>query len=59
MNRNGVGLGNTEDRLKTLYGTNYRFLLEWPENGGCKVTVELPYRTSGDLKEVAHARIDR
>jgi two-component system LytT family sensor kinase len=59
MNRNGVGLGNTEDRLKTLYGTNYRFLLEWPENGGCKVTVELPYRTSEDLKEAAHARIDR
>jgi two-component system LytT family sensor kinase len=59
MNRNGVGLGNTEDRLKTLYGTNYRFSLEWPESGGCQVTVELPYRTSEDLKEAAHARIDR
>lgn len=59
MNRNGVGVGNTEDRLKTLYGTNYRFVLEWPENGGCKATVELPYRTNGDIKEDAHARIDR
>jgi two-component system LytT family sensor kinase len=56
---NGVGLGNTEDRLKTLYGTSYKFLLEWPESGGCKVTLELPYRTSEDLEEAVDAHIDR
>jgi len=59
INRHGVGLGNTEDRLKTLYGTDYSFLLEWPESGGCQVTVELPYRRSGYREEAAHARTDR
>lgn len=58
-NRNGVGLGNTDNRLKTLYGTSYKLLLEWPEDGGCQVTVELPYRRSESLKESAHASIDR
>ena len=43
---NGVGLGNTAERLKTLYGANHRFSLEWPETGGCQVTVELPFRRS-------------
>jgi LytS/YehU family sensor histidine kinase len=59
QHENGVGLGNTEDRLKTLYGTDYKFLLEWPATGGCQVTVDLPYRTSQYLKEAVHARIDR
>jgi two-component system, LytTR family, sensor kinase len=45
-NGNGIGLGNTAERLKTLYGANHRFSLEWPECGGCKVTVELPFRRS-------------
>jgi len=44
----GIGLSNTAERLKTLYGGNHRFLLEWPESGGCQVTVELPYRRSED-----------
>ena len=44
---NGIGLRNTEERLRTLYGANHRFSLEWPECGGCEVTMELPFRTSG------------
>jgi two-component system LytT family sensor kinase len=43
-NGNGIGLSNTAERLKTLYGTNHKFLLEWLEAGGCAVTVELPFR---------------
>jgi len=50
---NGIGLGNTAERLKTLYGTDHSFSLEWPESGGCTVTVELPFRMSENLQEIA------
>jgi two-component system, LytTR family, sensor kinase len=50
-NVNGIGLGNTAERLKTLYGANHRFSLEWPECGGCEVTVELPFRRSEGRQE--------
>jgi two-component system LytT family sensor kinase len=49
-NGNGVGLRNTKDRLKTLYGESHKLLLEWPESGGCQVTVELPFRKSEELE---------
>jgi hypothetical protein len=48
----GIGLGNTAERLKTLYGTDHLFSLEWPECGGCTVTVELPFRMSESLQEI-------
>ena len=40
----GIGLTNTAERLKALYGTDYRFELGWPQSGGCEVTVELPFK---------------
>jgi len=40
----GIGLRNTAERLKTLYASAHTFALEWPETGGCEVTVELPFR---------------
>jgi two-component system, LytTR family, sensor kinase len=40
----GIGLRNTAERLRTLYGTDHSFALEWPQAGGCAVTVELPLR---------------
>src|SRR5271170_5033827 len=36
-NGNGIGLGNTAARLKSMYGTDYEFSLGWPEAGGCEV----------------------
>lgn len=42
----GIGQSNTAERLKTLYGSDYKFWMEWPETGGCRVTVELPFRTT-------------
>ncbi len=41
---NGIGLVNTADRLKTLYGTDFEFSLAWPDAGGCEVVLELPLR---------------
>jgi two-component system, LytTR family, sensor kinase len=49
---NGIGLGNTAERLKTLYGADYNFSLNWPECGGCEVIVELPFRRSESPQEV-------
>ena len=40
----GIGLKNTAERLRTLYAGDYAFALQWPEAGGCQVTVELPFR---------------
>ncbi len=50
---NGVGLGNTVERLQTLYGDDHKFMLEWPEGGGCQVTVDLPFRRCKERKEAA------
>ena len=40
----GIGLANTTERLRTLYGPNHRFELHWPETGGCNVLIEIPFR---------------
>jgi two-component system, LytTR family, sensor kinase len=50
-NGNGIGLGNTADRLKTLYGADCGFSLAWPETGGCEVVLELPLRRARNLQE--------
>jgi two-component system, LytTR family, sensor kinase len=42
----GIGITNTAERLKTLYAAEHTFTLQWPEAGGCEVTVELPFRRS-------------
>ena len=52
-NGNGIGLGNTAERLKTLYGTNFEFSLGWPEGGGCEVVLELPLRRALNLQEAS------
>ena len=40
----GIGLTNTAERLRTLYGDNQRFSTRSPESGGYEVTIELPFR---------------
>jgi two-component system, LytTR family, sensor kinase len=40
----GIGLSNTAERLKALYGAAQEFSLSWPEAGGCEVVLELPFR---------------
>ena len=48
----GIGLTNTEERLRTLYGTDYKFDCNIQPAGGCEVIVELPFRTTGQHREV-------
>jgi two-component system, LytTR family, sensor kinase len=49
----GIGLGNTAERLKSLYGTDFEFSLRWPEAGGCEVMLELPLRRAANLPEAS------
>jgi two-component system LytT family sensor kinase len=44
QNGNGIGLRNTVERLKALYGDDHHFTLQWPEAGGCQVIIDLPFR---------------
>jgi two-component system, LytTR family, sensor kinase len=49
----GIGLTNTEERLKTLYGTKYKFALQYQSGGGCQVIVELPFRPTAQQRRTA------
>lgn len=40
----GIGLANTAERLKTLYGDKQRFSLQSQQEGGYEVTIEIPFR---------------
>ena len=43
--REGVGLANTRERLKTLYGDAAGMTIERPADGGTRVVVTIPLRT--------------
>jgi len=40
----GIGLTNTAERLRTLYGDNHRLSMRSQDAGGYEVTIELPFR---------------
>ena len=42
--KRGVGLSNTEARLRQLYGTAQRMELITPDNGGVLVSIAIPFR---------------
>ena len=42
----GVGLRNTAERLKYLYGSGHTFELKTLDNGGLLVAIDLPFRRS-------------
>ena len=45
----GVGVRNTRERLRQLYGDAQSFALRPAEGGGTEVEVSLPFHTRGDL----------
>ncbi len=49
----GIGLRNTKDRLRSLYGETYQFMLEEREEGGVDAHIILPYHTSDDLYTIS------
>ena len=42
----GVGLANTRERLRRLYGDGHRFSVSAAPDGGVRVEIEIPYRES-------------
>jgi LytS/YehU family sensor histidine kinase len=52
----GIGLTNTAERLRTLYGDKQRLSLRSPDAGGYEVTIELPFRkAASNVEEVVCA----
>ena len=49
----GIGLTNTSDRLKTLYGADQSFAIRWLDSGGCEVKLDMPFRASEPGKGAA------
>lgn len=40
----GIGLTNTRQRLNTLFGSDFTLSLDWPQDGGCQVCLDLPFQ---------------
>lgn len=47
----GIGLANTVERLRTMYGPNHKFDIQWPETGGCCVLLEIPFHKALQRRE--------
>ena len=47
LERSGVGLANTQARLRQLYGATHRFELLTPESGGVEVALSIPFKSRG------------
>ena len=52
FNRNGIGLGNVDERIKLFYGKEYGLLIDSRENAFTSVVIRLPYLwQKGRVKE--------
>lgn len=51
--KNGLGLANTAERLETLYGAEQRLVFENIEEGGLRISIEIPFRRTGDMEPPA------
>jgi len=44
-NTTGIGLRNCTERLNAIYGVDHRLDVDWPNEGGCEVKLNLPFKT--------------
>ena len=44
--RSGIGLANTRERLRELYGDEQALVLKTPDSGGLRATIRIPLRVS-------------
>jgi sensor histidine kinase YesM len=51
----GVGLKNTRARLQQQHGNNFEFICVNAPQGGCQVTISIPYVALRAGKEAGHA----
>jgi len=49
--RGGIGLANTLERLRVLYGADHQLVVKWPVEGGCRIEVEFPRALSNSHSE--------
>ena len=47
----GIGLSNTEARLKNLYNGAHKFSIDEPPEGGVAVRLEIPFREAATENE--------
>ena len=40
--RGGIGLANSIERLRVLYGDDHGLIVKWPAEGGCRIEVQFP-----------------
>jgi len=57
QSREGLGLRNTRQRLRQLYGTEQAFLLTNDPAGGAVVTILLPFMPCGEAHTPLHLRL--
>ena len=56
-NRRGIGLANTRERLRRVYGSACEFSLLWPDSGGCVLTIQVPFKKiAAPAEELSCAR---
>jgi sensor histidine kinase YesM len=51
--RRGIGLSNTQNRLRQLYGEEASFEMTNDVRGGLLVILELPFRSKGEAQSNA------
>ncbi len=55
LSHEGVGLKNTRARLQQLHGNNFEFICVNAPEGGCQVTISIPFVALRVGKEAVHA----
>jgi LytS/YehU family sensor histidine kinase len=55
--KEGLGLRNTRERLRQLYGTEQAFTLANDPAGGAVVTITLPFLPCGEVHTPLHLRL--